>query len=296
MQKFSDKIILVTYFDSNYLFFGKTLIESLKRFGIDVIIYCLDDFSYSVVKNWEGVTARNLSIDSPQIMELKKTREFRSWVWMLSSVIVELTIEKFPNYEMIVYCDSDLFFYRNPLPVLLNFNESSKDVMVSPHHYDSGTDGYLTSGAYCVQFMGFKPNSIDIVKEWKLNCLNNSGYIPGSVFGDQYYVNDWNNHYPGRVYIQDYEFSILAPWNAKTITISNAIAIHMHGIRVIRVLKSSYYLVTFGVYDFPNDSKELIRLNVMPVLLQNMLDYKKSYKNGSDIKLRFLGRYFLVKW
>lgn len=296
MQSHRENIAVVTYFDNNYLFLGKALIESLLQYDIHVIVYCLDSLTYSALKNYDGVIARNLSQDAPEIVDLKKTRDFKSWVWMLSSVIVHKTIQNFPELDMVAYCDSDLFFYRNPLTLLGNFFESNKDVMVSPHHYNPGIDGFLTSGAYCVQFMAFKKSSIDIVKDWENRCIGNSSFIAGSVFGDQYYVNEWINDFPHRVYVQDYEFSILAPWNLKTVTISNAIAFHLHGFKLTRIYNSRFSLITFGVYHIPRDVRRFLISIVFPELIKHINESIVKKPLNNRLKFGMIRRYFIVKW
>ena len=295
-QSFREKIAFVTYFDSNYLFLGEALIESLKKYDIHVIVNCLDSVTFSALSDKDGVTAVNLQLDAPEIFGLHKTRDFRSWVWMLSSLIVYKTIQDFRELDVVVYCDADLLFYRNPLTLLGNFYESNKDVMVSPHHYNSGIDGYLTSGAYCVQFMAFKRTSIDIVKDWKNKCIGNSGFVPGVVFGDQYYVNEWINDFPNRVYVQDFEFSILAPWNLKTITISNAIAFHLHGIKFSRICFSRSVLFTFGTYYVPKDVRRFLISTIFPVLAEFIKKSDIKRLREIPLKMMYFSRWILMKW
>ena len=102
--------------------------------------------------------------------------------------------------------------------------------------------------SYCVQFISFKRASLDVLLYWYNCCLYSCSEVHhNGIFGDQKYLDRFEELAPGLVYVHSPGSHFQAPWNSSIYPYSEAIAYHFHGLRFsggrsLVLLSAGYYL------------------------------------------------------
>lgn len=206
-----------TLFNFHYLAKGILTIQSLLNVSPDSIIYVLvmDQQTEHILNNLGYPQLKTITlshIETPELLEAKRTRTEAEYCWTCGSVFCYYCITSF-SLPHCVYIDADLFFYASPSLLLENSNDC--DVMITLHRYTKGYDQSETSGKYCVQFVYFKnsANGLSILCWWKNACLKWCyNRVEDGKFGDQKYLDDWPEKFKG-VYVMEHEGGGVAPWN-----------------------------------------------------------------------------------
>jgi hypothetical protein len=109
--------------------------------------------------------------------------------------------------------DADMIFYDDPLILIQEM--SNESILITEHRYTRDYDVSATHGRFCVQFMYFKndKNGLTALRWWRDRCIEWCfAYLEDGKFGDQLYLNDWPERFPG-VHILQHPGGGLAPWN-----------------------------------------------------------------------------------
>jgi hypothetical protein len=206
-----------TLFDSNYISRGLALFESLKKTAPDfhLFIVAFDDDCYRYLENLHKKELTVISLaefEDEKLKQVKSGRTAAEYCWTCTPSIILYCIEKF-SLPSCTYVDADMIFYDNPQ---ILFNEMvSKSILISEHRYTRDYDVSATHGIYCVQFMYFKndENGLKALTWWRDRCLEWCfAYLEDGKFGDQKYLDDWQERFPG-VHVMQNPGGGLAPWN-----------------------------------------------------------------------------------
>jgi len=235
-----------TLFDSKFLPHGMALCRSLEMHAPDSLLWilCVDDNTYDALLKHGGSNVRLLrlsELETNELLAVKPHRNRGEYCWTLTPHLIEWVFNSDPSAPMVTYVDSDCFFFSSPERLLRPFEESGRDVMITPHFYDPEYDQSETSGIYCVQFIPFRrtERGLEILRWWKQRCLEWCfARTEDGKFGDQKYLDDWPERFAGDVYENRDPALTLAPWNPQEQEKIGAFAFpclyHFHGVRFVR--------------------------------------------------------------
>jgi len=221
--------------------------NSLKKFLPDatLAILCMDDASYKLlgVSALPGVLLIPVEqLENKCLMSLKGKRSVGEYCWTMKPILLQYLFDSIPNFEVITYLDSDLYFFDNPvklLPVNKRWN-----VLVTTHKVNRK----VNSG-----FIAFRRNKTvkKILEWWSKKCLEWCyDRNEGERFGDQGYLDSLRRRFNGIEYLKIPGANI-APWNCFNYDFSlkegriyvgrcRLIFFHFSGFRLRRIGLSSY--------------------------------------------------------
>ena len=213
----------VTLFDKSYLSRGLALYESLKNtceadFTLYILVLDQETNDYLAGKNYKNIkieALEELSLAYPVLKRLRKERTWGEFCWTLSAFSIQYTITA-NGLDDCTYIDSDLYFYARPEYLFRGIKDRS--VMITAHDYYPRYDQSETSGKFCVQFMYFKNDEkgMQVLEWWRSRCEEWCfNRFEDGKFGDQKYLDDWENRFGDTVYVCEETGSFLAPWNCQ---------------------------------------------------------------------------------
>ena len=302
----------VTLFDAKFLPQGLALHTSMMRVihSFRLWILCMDSECFKILNslNLSNVTLLKIEdYESPELLGVKMGRSAGEYCWTLTPFVPEFVFVADPSVNRVTYLDADLWFRKSPEPILLEFEESKKHVLITSHGYAPEYDQSETSGQYCVQFITFNntPESEQVRKSWAEECVTWCfARSEDGKFGDQKYLDKWPEKYSHLVHILSHLEWTLAPWNSIRFPYGEAIFHHFQGFRIVgenKYILGHYAIpkITFDkIYipyfkDIKNALNLLMELNISigmqgdPVTLTSI---QKLRKNLADLVL-FRWRY-----
>ncbi|HEO8420463.1 TPA: hypothetical protein VBX77_002489 [Yersinia enterocolitica] len=194
MIKYNNYLLLTSIFSKEYLVKGLAMYDSLsKQMGNFHLWICtMDQETYDVLSNLNlnNVTLVPVeSIETQQLKELKQQRTLQEYCWTIKATLLEHLLATHSDIDHLFYCDSDLYFFSNPISVLEDFNQYSVYLC-----RQRGTDLLEHfHGQYQAGFIGFKNerNSRKILNWWKKKCLEECSEVYNDErksWGDQLYL------------------------------------------------------------------------------------------------------------
>jgi hypothetical protein len=230
----------VTLFDSAFMPQGLALHASMRRFAdaFTLWVLCIDDGVKTKLDALGMPTIRTVAlreVETADLLGVKPGRNRAEYCWTLTPFTPKIVFDRDPQVQRVTYIDADMFLLKSPRPIFEEFEASRKAVLITDHAYDPEYDASATSGQYCVQFMTFKRDASDSVRQWWQDrciewCFDR---IEDGKLGDQKYLDDWPTRFPESVHVLEQVDAILAPWNARRFPYSRAIAWHFHGFRLL---------------------------------------------------------------
>lgn len=247
----------VTLFDQNYASRALALYKSLERSSDHFVLWVVALDSY-VEELLSALRIENLKIiplrevETPQLRLCKLSRSQAEFCWTLTPFVFDWVFERESRTEFVTYVDADLWFLRAPKVLFDQFTNSEADVLITEHAYHPAFDSTATSGYFCVQFLSVKrKSSSDVISRWKSQCLDWCfAYPEDGKFGDQGYLSEWPDRYPGRVFIPPRKEWFQGPWNALRFPYGEALSFHFHS---LVYLGAGRYSV--GFYPVPKPHK-----------------------------------------
>ncbi len=208
-----------TLFDSNYLPYGLTMYESLKKNcdNFHLFIFAFDEKCEEVLKK---LALENVTVISPQdfedeeLLKIKPTRSKGEYCWTCTPSTVFYVLKNFSTPSC-TYIDADLYFFSDPKILIEELK--GKSVSVIEHRYTQKYDQSKNSGKYCVQFMTFKndENGLEVLKWWRDRCIEWCfGRVEDGKFGDQKYLDDWMMRFSCVQELENIGGGV-APWNVQ---------------------------------------------------------------------------------
>ncbi|CAI9389574.1 hypothetical protein BACSP_02541 [Bacillus sp. T2.9-1] len=187
-------LLLTSIFSKEYLVKGLAMYDSLVK-QIDnfhLWICTMDQETNDVLSNLnlKNVTLVPIeTIETQQLKELKQQRTLQEYCWTIKATLVEHLLATHSDIDHLFYCDSDIYFFSNPISVLDDFARYSVYLC-----RQRGTDLLEHfHGQYQAGFIGFKneKNSRKILNWWKKRCLEECSEIYNDErksWGDQLYL------------------------------------------------------------------------------------------------------------
>ena len=221
-------------------------------------VLCVDDETYDVLTTIGLPNVRLLQLSCLELDELKMikgNRTLREYCWTLTPFAPRFVFEAETSVSRVTYVDADMWFRKNPEPILREFNISKKNVLITDHSYAPEYDQSASSGQYCVQFMTFSRNGGEVVRKWwEKKCVEWCyARKEDGKFGDQKYLDTWPEIFVEDVHVLTNKELILAPWNATRFPYGNACLWHFHSLRIISYKK--VISVIFGDYPLPKSTR-----------------------------------------
>ncbi len=179
-----------TLFDSNYLYKGLALYQSLCDVNVEFHIYVVafDDECYLTLKklNLDKLTVISLSeFETEELLAVKNSRNRAEYCWTSGPSVIYHFMMQY-QLSSCTYLDADLMFYSSPKPI---FDEIGKDSVAITEHFTEVVDEL--AGRFCVQFVYFKNDAsgMEALIWWKDECINwcYSRFEDGK-YGDQKYL------------------------------------------------------------------------------------------------------------
>lgn len=217
-----------TYFDKNYLARALALYESLRLHGGDfqLDVLCLDANTEALLERLALPGVKFFSLGELEKADgaLASAKHNRSWVefiWTLTPSLIQHSLRRQPDVDIVTYIDSDLFFFSSPEPIFEEMGEAS--VTVIPHRFaKNAAEQIAYSGIYNVGMMTFRRDrrAAEALEWWRSQCLEAChAEARDGKFGDQKYLDDWPERFQGVKVIAN-PGANLAPWNVGQYTIA----------------------------------------------------------------------------
>lgn len=209
-----------TLFDSNYLDKGLVLCQSLNNVMQDFKLYilamdeqCAEILKKLRLKNVIVITQEEFEDD--ELIEIRKQRSRAEYCWTCSASLLNYVFETYGE-EYCTYIDSDLYFYKNPQPLIEEMLEANASVQIVEHGFGRGRRARKqeqNSGRFCVQFNTFRNDVYgrEVLMTWMRQCRNYCS-MEVNAMGDQKYLSDWPERY-SQVHILGHQGAGVAPWN-----------------------------------------------------------------------------------
>jgi hypothetical protein len=276
-----------TLFNSNYLIYGLSLYESLKKNcpSFHLFIYAFDSktYDYFLQKNYSNITIIKLeNFEDEELLSVKKDRTFGEYCWTCTPSVIRHAILNF-KLDSCIYVDADLYFFSNPQPL---FDEmGDKSVLITEHRYSIQYDQSATSGIYCVQFMIFKntEKGMAVLEWWRKACIDWCyNRFEDGKFGDQKYLDDWLVRFETVHSLKHFGGGV-APWNVQQYHFKN-IDDQIFGIE--NNTGKEFKLIFYHFHDLKYLENNMLRLTneiyTIPVSAINHI-YKKYLKKSLNI-------------
>ena len=213
--------VYVTYFDKRYLSRGLALIRSLREQGENsqVLVLGLDEevlqyFLTQRVPQVEVIKLADIEEFEPRLLGVRGHRSKMEYIFTLTPVLIQLGLKLFPDAEIAVYLDADLYFLGSPESVIDSLG--SGDVGIIPHRYEKSLQEKLSRfGTYNVGWVAFRrsPNGTKCLNYWYESCLTWCFDKPSDGrYADQGYLDKFPSVVP-TVKVLDNPGLNFAPWN-----------------------------------------------------------------------------------
>jgi hypothetical protein len=229
----------VTLFDSLFLPQGLALHSSLERHAgaYTLWVLCMDEEAKTILDKLNKPNIRTIAIadvETPELLSVKNGRTTGEYCWTLTPFTPKIVFERDESVQRLTYLDADVFFLKDVTPIFTEFQASGKAVLLTEHGYSPERDQTAISGRFCVQFMTFGRGASEVVRLWWQErclewCFNR---VEDGKFGDQKYLDDWQERFPDLVHVLEQQEWTLAPWNATKFAYSSAKIYHFQSLRI----------------------------------------------------------------
>lgn len=263
----------VTHLNKYYLPQAMCLYKSLIKFeeNFQLFVILLDEYSFKFFSknNFPSITPILFrEHENDRLLQLKASRKPNEYFWTITPYIQLLVYNIKKDLENLTYLDADTYFFSKPSLLLNSFYQSSSDILITKHNFSEEYKRLENNGKYCVQFIASKASGKDILNEWNAQCLEWCfDRVEKDRFGDQKYLDAWQEKYGSRVFIPKNRNLFQGPWNVDSCDHKEAILYHFHGLRLLnknKILANIYYKISDKKYNFFYkqyliDFKEIIR-------------------------------------
>ena len=217
----NNTINLCTYFDSNYLFQGIALYQSLckhtdNRFILWIL--CLDQRTYDTLNKLNLtqvllIHMNDFESDDSKLKDTKFTRSKVEYYWTCTPGLPLYIFRNFAYVKEIIYVDADIYFFDSAQKIFDILNNGS--ILIIPHDYSVEYLAHKSAGKYNVGIMMFRSdeNGLKCLNWWREKCIEWCYWrYEDDKIGDQAYLDDWLERFNGVVVSQNFGINA-APWN-----------------------------------------------------------------------------------
>lgn len=273
-----------TYFDKNYLSRGLALYFSLKKHAGNFVLFvlCLDDACHEILSqksfsDMRLIRLAELENEFPELLKAKADRSTVEYYFTLSPCLPLYLERRFPEYDILTYLDSDLFFFSDPSPV--HEEMGNRSVAIIEHRFPSRLEHLKAYGIYNVGWISFRrdENARDCLEWWKARCLEWCKIkIENGLYADQKYLDEWPSKFK-HVAVLKHEGANVAPWNLSntSVTVSDGklqvngkplVFFHFHGLSEIKPWLFDTNLERYGTKFSPTVLSKIYRPYIKALL------------------------------
>ena len=270
-------MIFCTLFNGRYLAQGLALYQSLASTARDrfvLYVLCMDDFTAEVLARLKLPNLQIIRLagfENDELRAARANRSFGEYCWTCTAPLMMHVQNLVDPGRVVAYVDADIQFLFDPQRI---FDElGAKNIFIHEHDF---TPAYRAFEAHAGRFnvgvvaIRNNPEGRECLARWHrqglAECVMDIG---GNKCGDQRYLDEWPQRYPGLVISANPGVG-LAPWNiekhtlaetGQTLTVDGVAAVfyHFHSLRVWRAqLGMRAILATQAPYSFGGDIARLI--------------------------------------
>jgi len=295
-----------TYFDSNYLSYGLSLIRSLEKnceVRFTIYVLCLDQKIYSTLKGLnissvELIKLSHIEDWDTSLLKAKSNRSLIEYYFTLSPILPLYILETF-KVNIIASLDADIMFFSSPSKIYEELGLRS--IYIVEHRFRRSFKDHDISGRFNVQCQLFRNNEIgiDCLNRWRVQCIDwcYDRHEDGK-FADQKYLDEWPKMYGNEVVISKNLGVGLAAWNVDGEEIIRSkdgflingeplIFFHFHGLKIYNhfIAKSG-----FSAYKTPvtNVLRDLYISYISDLFLNGFESKNKKIRKDSYSYIRSL--------
>lgn len=216
-----------TLFDSNYLDKGLVLYDSMKAVMENFRLYILamDEPCCQILKSMELPNVVVISLQEFEDEELRQIKQQRSraeYCWTCTASLIGYVLEQYAE-AFCTYVDADLYFFKDPKPLIEEMIAAQKSVQIVEHGFGTGRRARIqekNSGRFCVEFNTFRNDDSgwEVLSEWREQTRAHCS-MQINEMGDQKYLTDWPEKY-SQVHVLTHQGGGVAPWNIARFAVS----------------------------------------------------------------------------
>lgn len=279
-------MIFCTLFNSGYLDKGIVMFRSLQRAAGEFKLYIVafDDKCYDVLTDYENeqiIPIRLSEFEDDRLLRAKKNRTQQEYCWTCSCHAIKYVLETYQE-KVCTYIDADMYFYRNPQCLFDEITAEQCDVGIIEHRLSNNVENRRVlqlSGRFCVEFNTFyaTDNGKKILNWWCDRCIELCTAKPDGVhFGDQKYLDDWQERFHG-VHVIQHPGAGVAPWNVAQYQLAYCDGDNIFLVKKKTKEKTPLIFYHFQAMQYHEDGTVDIGINLYPGLAQVIL-YRKIYR------------------
>jgi hypothetical protein len=245
-------IYFCTLFDSHFLARGlalyRSIIANVPESKVCILALDFDCFSFLASLNEPKLSVFNLDLLEKGNDVLTKAKSNRSKVefcYTCKPFLCDYIFKNYPDAEIVIYVDADMFFFKGLDDVLPNINMHS--VTLSPHRFSKEHLQKEIIGTYNAGWVSFHKdlNGLNCLDWWKKKCAD---WCYEQLFDGRWADQGYLSLIPGtfrNVSEIDHPGANLALWNIGNFTLSinerNEVLVngqpllfyHFHGLRKV---------------------------------------------------------------
>jgi hypothetical protein len=209
-----------TAFDSNYLFKGLALYQSLVRHapGATLWVLCLDPATERVLgrlalPGLEVLPLAELEAAEQRLLAVKPSRTRVEYYFTLTPALIWHVLTRAAAGGPVTYLDADLYFFSDLGQVLEEATTGS--VTILPHRFPAAYRHLEEHGIYNVSWLTFKDDrpARECLAWWRDRCIEWCyDRLEDGKYADQKYLDDWPTRFEN-VHVLGHPGAGVAPWN-----------------------------------------------------------------------------------
>jgi hypothetical protein len=251
----------VTLFDRFFLPRAWAMLDSLHavRPGARVLAVCLDDAAESDLRalnlpGVEPIALKQIEAFDARLPAVRPHRSLLGYYFTLTPSVVRFALAHDATAERVSYLDADLYFYGDPADALAPIESAS--IAASEHRFACEPERQRHIGRFNVGLVSFRRNAETetCLARWQDQCLAacDEDFNPQlGTFGDQRYLDEWPELYPGFAVI-DHRGANVGPWNLAARPIRHAAdrrGLEIDGVRLLYFHFSGLRALGGGLWD-----------------------------------------------
>lgn len=274
-------VALCTIISKTRVYQFLALYESIisNRLAGQLFVFCVDRESYDLLNKMsisKAVIIDFSELEDKTLTKIKKERELYEYCWTIKPVVVEYIFDKYPGINKIIYMDSDIYYFSDPISIINRIKKWS--VIVTTHKSSKKVNG---------GFVCFKRDKIglDALKWWKEQCIDWCyAYYDNGKFGDQGHLDKLKKHYKNIYYLEhpginlaswnDFLFEIKIYDNRVHVNNTRLVFYHFSGLRMIN--KKDYIML------WKFDPKSYVYEHYINVLRKKIQEIEKISPGFTD--------------
>lgn len=219
---------IVSLSDKSYVLNGLSLYESIQEYcsqPFTLHYLAFDEYTYNIFSKLENVIVYKLEdvqndenyanlVKNCESHPIENDTGWSPYHWAFASLFTNFLAKNLTDVDSLMYCDSDIYFYRDITEVFDDAEGKSVGLMLHKH---VAPEDKSTVGVYNIGIVYFKMNNVgkDCLNRWVKLVVDptNPHYQLYGQCGDQRYVEFFEIWHPGEVHVFDWHIGNCAPWN-----------------------------------------------------------------------------------